>query len=277
MERDLTNLELRQGIWFARVTVPLKHRQALGGKQKLFRSLKTHSLRKAKEDRADAIVALKAKIKESLGQSVGAKSFAFGLEPLRVGQEFRKRTEEAVSEDDYAKAAAISIEAMDREEEFSAGPNGRFVGQTMWQVAVGAIAINEHLERWLKEMAFKERTKADRRMAIRELLAWLAGKNIVGTVAEVDSKIAGDFRLQALEGMHPRTANKRLESLRGYWKWLEGLGLAPDNPWIGKSISERAVKDEALERPFSDDEFIRLFAGGSTWQIGLTRKKWRDF
>jgi integrase len=104
-------------------------------------------------------------------------------------------------------------------------------------------------------------------MAVGELLAWLAGKNIVGTVAAVDSKVAGDFRLQALEGMHPRTANKRLEALRAYWRWLAGLGNAPDNPWIGKSISKRAVKDEAPERPFTDEEVERLFSGGPTWQM----------
>ncbi len=267
MARDLTNLELRHGTWFARVTVPTKHRHAMGGKQKLFLSLKTRSLREAKEERASAIVALQAKIKECLGQSAASKSFAFGLKPLQMGQEFRKRIERAESEGSYAMAAAISIEAMDREVEFGAGPNGRFVGQTMWTVATGGIAINEHLERWLSEMSFKERTKADRRMSVRELLAWLVGRNIAGVVAAVDSKIAGDFRLQALEGMHPRTANKRLEALRAYWRWLASLGYAPDNPWIGKSISKRAVKDEAPERPFSDEEVSRLFAGGPTWQM----------
>jgi integrase len=252
-----------------RVTIPPSKRSAFNGNQKLYRSLKIkeHDLRKAQAARHAVVAELKAEIENKGKRAAIGDSYIFGTTALHTGQQVRDKFEQAKSDSDVISAAKALIDSGLRERETNPAPNANFVTETMAGMFVGLIAINEHIEAWLTEERFKDRTKADRRLAVRELLEWLAGKGIAGTLEAVTNKTAGDFRMQRFVGMHPRTANKRLESLRGYWRWLEKLGYASSNPWIGKSISKRATRGEALERPFTDEEVVTLFTSHANWRM----------
>jgi integrase len=252
-----------------RVTIPPSKRSAFNGNQKLYRSLKIkeHDLRKAQAARHAVVAELKAEIESKGKRAALADSYILGSTALQAGQQLRDQFELARNENEVIAAAKAVIDAGMRERLQSRSPNSSFITDTMAGMFAGLIAINEHIEAWLTEEKFKDRTKADRRLAVRELLEWLASKGKSGTVEAVNSKIAGDFRMQRLVGMHPRTANKRLESLRGYWRWLEKLGYASTNPWIGKSISKRATRGEALERPFTDTEVVTLFTSHAHWRM----------
>jgi integrase len=269
LKHDLRHLELRHRTWHVRVTIPPSKRPAFNGNQKLYRSLKIKEpdLRKAQAARYAVVAELKAEIENRGKRAAIGDSYIFGSTALLAGQQVRGQFEQAKTGNDVIEATKALIGAGFREKDLNPAANANFVTETMTGMFVGLIAINEHIEAWLTEERFKNRTKADRRLAVRELLEWLAGKGISGTVEVVDSKRAGDFRMQRLAGMHPRTANKRLESLRGYWRWLEKLGYASSNPWIGKSISKRATIGEALERPFTDEEVTTLFANHAHWRM----------
>jgi hypothetical protein len=52
-------------------------------------------------------------------------------------------------------------------------------------------SLEDHLERWLREVPYTDRTKGDHRRAVQRLKEWPAGK--VETLEAVTQKKAGEF------------------------------------------------------------------------------------
>ena len=52
-----------------------------------------------------------------------------------------------------------------------------------------------------------------------------------------------------------------MSSLSAYWKWLKSRDYVEENVWRGLSLPKEKPKRDEQERPFTDDEVKRLFAG----------------
>jgi integrase len=109
------------------------------------------------------------------------------------------------------------------------------------------------------------RTQAEHRTAIRRLLEWTRGQDIPATLEDFSGKHASAFRdlgLLAASGLHSKTANKIMSSLRSYWAWAISSELVGgENPWTRKSLGVRRASISADERPFTHDELRTLLRG----------------
>ena len=112
------------------------------------------------------------------------------------------------------------------------------------------------MDDWLLEKAMRPRQTLDYRRAVTKFEAWLVTTaKRPSTVETVNRKVAADYKTQAFvrTGVHPKTANKDISALSGFWKWLEPRGLVTENVWQGQSLPKgrRTVKSRATATPVS--------------------------
>lgn len=142
--------------------------------------------------------------------------------------------------------------------------------QRFWKVKNEGKAptpITDKLEEWIAHTdEIGERTKLERRTAIKDFTKWHKGG-----LEEVTRETAKDYRkylqtkiiASTQRPMAPATINKRLQALSLYWQYLEEDKVISDGAvWKGlqKKKGRRANPDE-LERTFTEDEVKTLFSG----------------
>lgn len=254
------------GTLYVAVTIPPSLRSRFGGREKFIKSLKTDSVSQAHAMNYMNVVAdLKEQIKAAKRGKLAGTGFTFGNEALQEVLGLKAHSEQAWARRDKHLAVEIADAAAQMAVEAEA-KLGASAASTVRGITTGAeTAIIEHIETWLAEKRFSERTKGDHRYAVRKLVGWLDGKGWAATVEVVDSRTAASFKLETLsaKGVHHKTANKLLSGLRTYWKWLISHGMADANPWLGKSLPKHEAAQDERERPFTDDEVAKLFAGGA--------------
>jgi integrase len=263
MPSDLKHLQKRHRRYYARVAIPPSVRQAFGKRTSLIRSLETTSLSEAQRKRHKVVDELKALIDTKKITAVATSAVSFDAELATEAIAFFKRMEKASEAGDHDKAGDISVEMIDRSFEVET-KRGKAAGDTLFQVANGATSLRQHFETWMNERKFTARSRADHRAALRKLEIWMEGNGLTLVVTSVTNKVAGNFKIEEFsnKNIHHKTANKHLSSLRTYWKWLVNHGHGEEgNPWIGLSLPKLKSLPDELERPFSDDEVIRLFNG----------------
>jgi integrase len=250
---------------YAVVTIPPSLRDSFEGKRKLVRGLGTQSVSEAhKNNYLEVVAELKDQIKTKREAKARGTGFTFSNQLITTAVTFQKQIDRAENRGDFTKAAEISIDLAIASDDVEA-KFGSIAGRTMWMVGNGSPSINQHLETWLAEKHFAERTKADHRTSVGKLVKWLEGIDLVPTISQVTSKVAANFKFSELlaKKVNPKTANKLLSGVRTYWKWLMDHGLAEDNPWTGKSLPKQHLPKDELERPFTDNEVIALYAGNA--------------
>jgi integrase len=251
-----------QGLYVV-VTIPPSLRKSFGGKRKFVKSLGTRSLRQAQDDNYLLdVTAFKEQIKAAKSEKIKGKSFTFNNELITTAVTFQKQIEQADNRGEHMKAAAISIELASMADQVEA-KFGAVAGRTMWLAGNSSPPINQHLETWLAEKRFAERTKGDHRYSLRRLDSWMVANGLETTIANVTSKLAGDFKFTELIGkdVNPKTGNKLISGLCTYWRWLTKHGLANDNPWLGKSLPKLILPRDEEARTFTDNEVLQLYAG----------------
>jgi integrase len=262
--KDLKHLIKRHQTYYVRVSIPPSLRSAFGSKRtSLVKTLETDSLSKAQWKRDEVIAELKAIIDAKRTTVVAAKVISFDAALATEAVAFFKRMEKASNAGEHDRAGAISVEMIDRSIEVEA-KRGRAAGDTLFQVSNGATPLRQHFETWMNEKKFTPRSKADHKAALRKLEIWMEGNGLTLVVTSVTNKIAGNFKIEEFsqKNIHHKTANKHLSSLRTYWKWLVNHGHGEEgNPWIGLSLPKLQSLPDELERPFTDDEVIKLFNG----------------
>jgi integrase len=132
--------------------------------------------------------------------------------------------------------------------------------------ALGAgLAIDQHLEDWLANLAHAPRTIDDHRRAVARLCQWRGFGEVGPQLAYVDHRLAAAFveDLATPNGRQwtgdGKTLRKYLSSLSGYWRWLQAKGLVVDNPWLRHKLPTPAAGRIARrERAFTDAELQAL-------------------
>ncbi len=216
MAKDLKHLQRKYRTYYARVAIPPSLRQAFGSKRTcLIRSLETTSLSEAQRKRHKVVDELKALIDAAKTKTVAGQGVTFDVGLAAEAMAFSKRIEKAFNAGEDDRAAAISVELIERSQEVEV-KRGKTAGDTLWQAGNGATPLRLHFETWMNEKSFGARTKGDHRAALRKLEIWMEAKGLTLVVNEVTNRIAGEFKIEEFskKNAHPKTANKQLSSLR---------------------------------------------------------------
>jgi integrase len=248
---DKRNLEQRRLGWYAVIEVPPSLRPVLGRKR-LRKSLGTRDIQLARLRRHAVVGDLKAIIERARRQAGG------GLTDEAL--EYRKAIAAARDVEQQADVLDALVERAERIED----DDGIEAAKAFYGVGSGrATPLKMHLEEWLAEKRYAERTKSDHRHAVGVLEDWLKADGAVAALETVTGRLASRFKTERLvkAGVHPRTANKLLSGLKSYWTWLERHEHVAVNPWAGKSLPKGNPSSDERERPLTDDEVLRLFAG----------------
>jgi integrase len=253
--------------WYVAVEVPQSLRSILNTKR-LTKSLGTDDVRQARLLKHHVVGEFKSLIDKARrgkiavdGGGVTGKAMV-----LRQALQVASDRNDADSFNDLKVEQWVAAEDVGRQFNLD-------TAKAFYDVASGlATPLGLHLESWLNEKDFTERTKADHRHALSQLTNWLRAAHLVETIEAITDKVAGRFKTEALvnRAVNFKTANKLLSGLRTYWRWLEQHGHVERNPWAGKSLPKlRAGSKNASrkERAFTDDELVALLRGTSDEEI----------
>lgn len=206
-----------------RVTVPVpKSLQPIVGATRLKRALKTDSPANAERIKHRVIHELKALLTDAERPVVKPSEAIGWRQDLESRENEREReTLELVLLD---RAAEIEEEA------------GHAAAQEFVQIAKGeATPIASMLDAYLANCGLAERTKAGIRRTVRVYEEWAATSRAPTAVERIDRKLAGRFVTEhLLVKMEPQSAGTYTKFLSGYWRFLEGKGYVPLNPWTGQ-------------------------------------------
>jgi integrase len=263
MASDLKHLLKRHKTYYARVAIPPTLRPAFGKRTSIVKTLQTSSLSEAQRKRHKVVDELKAQIDSARVKTKAAKGVSFDTSLVAEAAAFSRRIEQAFSVGEDNRAAAISVEVLERSMEVEV-QRGKAAGDTLWQASNGSTPLRQHFETWMAEKRFSPRTVADHKSALRKLEIWMEAKGMTLVVDEVTNRLAGNFKIEEFSNkqVNPKTANKQLSTMRTYWKWLLNHGHAIEgNPWDGLSLPKVQALPDEVERPFTDEEVVRLFSG----------------
>jgi integrase len=278
---DTRHLELHGRQWRVVVYVP-RHLRSMLGKAAIRRGLGTDSLKVAQARRWAVLAELRKIITEAEAKVAGGTS----NDPVaKLAIEWR----EVVSAlDDVARATDLSsdlehahlartviVESVRSDIELE---HGAAKARDFAAIVDGKrTPLALHHEAFLREHRhFAKRTVGDHRRALRGLADFATGSGFSCTVEAFSERRTAGFFASHLAGLgwHPRTANKLISMLAGYWRWMMRRGHAPgsdpkrDNPWLGQSLPNRqpyrsheegpAAPLSDSKRPFTDEEVVKL-------------------
>jgi integrase len=256
------NLLLRGNTYYVDKAVPPRLIPLLGGKDKIRISLRVTKVSEAWKKRKAALDDIDDMFEAARGRLKGDANtdFTFNATQLAEAKKLYLQAQRAMKSGNDSKWSTV-VDSIDEKADRLDKRHGKSVGTTFHLTGHGSTPIMEHVETWLEEKRYTDRTKADARTAIKRLLKWLT-KNEKSLTIHMHKTEAAQFKLTELQKSNPKTANKLLSCLRAYWKWLVGHGIDDVNPWAGLSFPKpKMVPKDERERAFTDDEVVRLFAG----------------
>lgn len=178
---------------------------------------------------------------------------------------------EAIAEDQPSASSDVTArQALEDRVDTIAHQHGEAKAELLAGIALGtATPLESLIEDWIAEKAYKGRTEAARRHALKRFKEWSAEKKVPATIEAVNRKIAGRFIADAFvtAGAHPATANKAISGLSSYWDWLGKRGHIEEgvNPWHRQFLKvgsgPKGEDGQGVKRPFTDDEAKKLLAG----------------
>ena len=263
-------LEQHRGKWRVTVAVPRNLHGELPTRIKY--ALDTDSLIIANQLKWPIVNEIKALIAEKSGSSRDLRSIA---------SEFRRQLSEAKTDREAAGVEAgvsvmidellgksVSIELDPHTGESSPVYDARREQEAVEfskMVAGEATPLDELHGMYMQQLQVKARTKGDDLRAIELLKAWCAKKSIgpfLQSFPNRKSAVRFVDDLQTLRPNHsPVTLNKYINRLSRYWQWLEKREEVPMDVWRGLSLALPPVAHDEKERPFTDEELVRLLSG----------------
>lgn len=271
---DTRFLELHGGQWRVTISVPRDLHDRLPTRLK--RSLNTDSLAVANRLKWPVIAELKAEIEKARGEGLKARHIRQGLEMAAMLKAARSDEErEAIIDGLYMTGDDLrGPEIGERIDEETGEPKPvydpsreRVAGEFM-RVALGMVTpVDLHHTAYLASLTVKPRTLADDERAMKYLKAWCQSEGVEPSLQAINRKAAVRF-MDALpslgEGLTPVTLNKYLRRLSRYWQWLEKREEVENNVWQGLTLPEPDKKPSEQERPFTDEEIVKLLTGKTT-------------
>lgn len=277
---------MNNGGWRVSVPVP-RELVKIVGKTRLKRSLDTHSQVEAERRKHSVVAEFLAMIEAARSgrlpkasvtgiaavpdmQDKELTSLALELRSTLLQHEpgseaFELETEGLYQVAERVRGPEIGIDPESDSPKFDPQAERR-AGQFL-RVALGKeTPVRDPLDLFHKQVKWSPRTKSDCSRAIAALEAWCEENKTPFVIEAITRKRAGkfigDLASDTSRPLTNRTINKYLSALSQFWVWLEKRGYVEmdSNPWSRQSLPKIAPKEDEKERPFTDDEMVKLFS-----------------
>ncbi len=253
----LDHLELRGAKYHARLNVPAKA-QARLGKRKFRTALDTADRIVAKRRAAPLIATWQRQIAEALGrESAVQDDAAFFQRALRNATSDAER--ETIKDIVWGKAYDVGLAHTGDVGPMGAPEAAEFYGRAT------AVPFADFLVEWQATSPTTAKTSA---MYAADVRRFAARFPTVESVTKPEVKRWASALME--EGLRGNTVGRILGALRGYWRHLQSVGVAPEGsePFTGLNIATKGgrVSREDRRKAFTPDDVMRLL--GATREIG---------
>lgn len=268
---DKRFLERHGNKWRVVVNVPRDLREVMG-KTKLKQSLDTDSLEVANRLKWSVFDALQAQINQHRSPE-DATAEALKLAALRRRIQDAGENEWHIDDEIVRRAEEIAGKpvGIDREGQPVFEPKKDQAALAFADVAFGRrTPIDAHRKTYLDQLDVKVRTRADDERAFGYLQDWCKREAVpafLETFGKREAVRFADYFRANSGGRSPVTLNKYILRLSIYWQWLANRDAVSGNVWEGRTYPVPRVLNEDKERPFTDAEVVKLFAGPATQQM----------
>ena len=244
---------------------------------KLKRSLGTDSLTLANKLKWQVVTELKKSIEEIRGGTKGDPLTREAIELASLRLQAQTDAEmEALDDAVVTRAYEIAGDPVATEigpdgPEYIYDPAREKAASDFAALARGeAVPIEMHHDRFLSQAHTKSRTKGDDLRAVKFLIEWCKRERVPPILQAITPKLAARFIDDLPEltgGLSPVTLKKYRNRLSVYWQWLLSREYVIGNVWAATRIKAPDTPHAELERPFTDDELVRLLDGPATQRM----------
>ena len=248
-------LQKRRRLWYAVLEIPATLRTRFQGKARFVKSLGTDSPGLAQRRVGPVVAGWLADLdraREAKGEPMAGDA-AYFRRLLREATTEARRSEILEHIDD----AATSIGYLNAEE--GRPPSSAPEAQQFYAEATGALVPTlEHLEEWLSTSGSTAKTKDMHRSDVKRLAAKFPLLRDVERPA-VRRWVTG---LMNDEGLAPKTVQRALSALRGYWRYLQTINAVAEaeEPFAKLEVARQAkrVSQQLTRQPFTPADLPRL-------------------
>jgi len=246
-------LQLRRRRWYAILEIPAPLRRVLG-KPRFVHSLETDSRIVADRRVLPVITAWKKEIAAARNEPVDDDA-AYWRRALRNAKSEKER-QSILEQIDYAAWNIGSINVENIGDKPSSAPEAqRFYGAATGQL----VGFTEHLDEWLSTSRATAKTKDMHRAdVVRFAVEFKMVQDV--TRPEVRRWIT---RLMNDDGLMLNTVQRILSALRGYWRYLQSIGVASEDhePFSKLDVARQNKRDDprAARQPFESGSVVKLW------------------
>ncbi len=246
-------IELRYRTYFAYLDVPADVRRVIG--RRVFRqTLKTDS-RSVAERREPPIVAQWRATIATARKEPNANDAKFWRDRLRAA----KTEEQRARVLDQIEATAWDIGVLNVDT-VGDPPSGDPTAQAFYADATGVPTL-EHLAEWQATCRTTAKTKD---MARADIQRFAATFPLIRDVTRTEVRRWVTTMMHDGE-LKPKTMQRGLSSLRGYWRYLQGEGIVPEEeePFAKLEVARQAKRSapQSRRRAFEPADVVKLVAG----------------
>jgi integrase len=261
-KRRYPYLEKRRRRWYAVLEIPKSKREHFNGKARFVQSLGTEDLRVARSEVWRVVDAWKRMLEPEYEYGTDYRGRP-RLDPTLWARDLR----EAKAAGDIKQVRFIEdriIEVADdigyeNVPQIGMPPSSDPVATRYALTATGLIVkITEHLDEWLSTSQVTAKTKDMQRSDVERFAARFPE---VGDVhrPEVRRWIT---ELMNDDGLTPKTVQRILSALRGYWRYLQSIGVADDEhePFSRLDVARQSKRTapRSKRQPFEPADVLRL-------------------
>ena len=246
-------LQKRRRRWYAVLEIPKALRPHFANKPRFIQSLEIDSRTVAERRVLPVVAAWKKRIAAARNEPIDDDA-AYWRRTLRNAKTEEQR-QSILEQIDYAAwdIGAINVENIG--DPPSSDPEAR----RFYGTATGALVpLTEHLDEWLSTSRTTAKTQDMRRSDVKRFAAKFAMVQDV-TRPEVRRWITG---LMNDDGLTPKTVQRILSAIRGYWRYLQSIDVAGEDhePFSKLDVARQNKRTEprSKRQPFEPADVVKL-------------------
>ena len=248
-------LQQRRRRWYAVLEIPASLRSHFGKKPRFVQSLETDSHNVAERRVLPVVTAWKKEIATARNEPVDDDA-AYWRRALRNAktEEQRRTILEGI---DYAAWAIGAINVENIGDKPSSDPEARrFYARATGQL----VSFTAHLDEWFTTSRATAKTQDMHRSAVKRFATKFAMVQDV-TRPEVRRWISGLMN-DGPRPLAPKTVQRVLSGLRGYWRYLQSIGIASEDhePFSRLDVARQNKRTEprSARQPFEPADVLKL-------------------